>query len=357
MDAEVEITVNWVHLGLLSIMGIAGAGAPPQKAKELNDRGLEARQRGDYAAALRDLSEALRMWQSLGSAFEPHAAIEMMNLGDTYCGQGDWSQGTKFFEQALELSRRSMGPKDLHTVSDVNRLANVYLVQGELERGEGLYREVLATERELYPNDVQTAHTLAGLASVHGRQGKSQEALSEAEEGLAITLRAVGESDFEAGLAYANVAQTHRLGGRNDRAIPLLHKAYEILQRTLGPTHPRVLAVLSQEGLVLTYEGKLSLAEQDLVRAVDLLSRSKATNADLSMAEQNLGILRMRQKKYADADRWLTSALSLEEQYLARPGMEMASTLQMLSEVRRKERRFEEAARLEDRAHTIQSYR
>jgi hypothetical protein len=65
----------------------------------------------------------------------------------------------------------------------------------------------------------------------------------------------------------------------------------------------------------------------------------------------------MRQKKYADADRWLTSALSLEEQYLARPGIEMASTLQMLSEVRRRERRFEEAARLEDRAHTIQSYR
>jgi tetratricopeptide (TPR) repeat protein len=357
MVAEVEIAVNWVCFGLLPVMVVATAGAQPEKGKELNERGLAAEARGDSAAARSDLSEALRIWQSLGSQFELHAAIEMMNLGDLLCAQGEWSEGAKLLEQALERNRRLSGPRHLRTITNLNRLGNAYIVRGEPERAEPLYREALAIERELYPNDIQTAHTLAGLGMLLLRQGKPEEGLARAEEGLAITLRAVGESDPEAGMAYLNVGQMHRSAGHTDRAIPLLRKARAIFERALGPTHPRTASALSQEGLALMYSGKLSLAERDMVRAVDMLSRPGGMTVDLAGAEQNLGLLRLRQKKYPEADRLLTSALSLQERYIVRPGAEIATTLDLLSQVRTKERRFDEAARFKDRASAIQAYR
>ena len=49
---------------------------------------------------------------------------------------------------------------------------------------------------------------------------------------------------------------------RPDRALPLYRKARFIYEQGLGPSDPRVSAILSQEGLILMAEGKLALAEQ-----------------------------------------------------------------------------------------------
>ncbi|HEV2448313.1 MAG TPA: tetratricopeptide repeat protein [Candidatus Sulfopaludibacter sp.] len=348
--------MTWVWRGVLSLTVVTAAAGQPQKAWDLNQRGLEASTRGDFAGARRDMAEALAIWQSAGREYELHAAIEMMNLGDVLCALGNWNEGVKLFEQALERNR-AMRPRDLATMANMNRLANAYGVRGELDRAGPLYRDALAIERELYANELQTAHSLIGLASLESRRANLAEALAAAEEGLAITLRAVGENDPEAGLAYSEVAQLHRMEGRVDRALPLLRKAQAIFERTLGPNSPRVGSVLSQQGLALLYEGKPALAEQDLVRAMQLLSQPGGSSVERAVAEHNLGLLRMRQKKYREADGLFVQALSIEEQYSAQPGIEMEDTLKMLSQVREKERRFDDAARFRDRANAIQSYR
>lgn len=347
----------WVGWVVLSATTLWGANAQPQRAKEINQQGLDEVARGDFDAARSHLSEALRIYLALGPAFAPHAAIETMNLGDEATAEGHWLEAQSFFEQALARARASLGRRNLYTVTMTNRLANVHVVRGEFGPAEALYTGNLAIERELYPRDLQTAHTLSGLGHLHSRQGKMRQALAEAEEGLALTIQAAGESDPETGMAYANVAQIHRVAGENDRAVPLLRKAHAIFERAYGPDTPRLASVLSQEGLELMYDGKLTLANDDMVRAVKMLSASPAGNVNLAVAEQNLGLLRLRQKKYAEADRLFSQALRLEEQYEARPGREMAQTLSLLSLVRGKERRFEDAESLKARAATLTSYR
>jgi len=109
--------------------------------------------------------------------------------------------------------------------------------------------------------------------------------------------------------------------------------------------------------LSLLNDGKMALAEQALTHAVDQLSKIPGANVELAGAEYNLGLLRMRQKKYSDADTVLTRALALEEQYASRPGREMATTLEMLSQVREKLHRFDDAEQLKRRASMITSYR
>ena len=79
---------------------------------------------------------------------------------------------------------------------------------------------------------------------------------------MTIALKADGDNGLDAALAYSNVAEAHRMAGRPERALPLYKKARAIYERVLGPDHPRVASVLSQEGLILMEDGKLSLAEK-----------------------------------------------------------------------------------------------
>lgn len=347
----------WVQWGLLSVLTLWSANAQPQRAKELNQRGLDEVARGELEAARNDFNEALRIYLGLGPRFEAHAAIAVMNLGDEATAEGHWAESESLFAQAVARAKHSLGPRHLYTVTMANRLANVRVVRDEFDPAEAVYTENLAIEREFYPRDLQTARTLSGLGYLHSRQGKPRQALAEAEEGLALTIQAAGDSDSEAGIAYANVAQIHRVAGNHDRAVPLLRKAHAIFERAYGPDSPRLASVLSQEGLELMYDGDLALANDDMARAVKLLSASPAGNVNLAVAKQNLGLLRLRQKHYAEADRLFSEALRLEEQFEASPGKDMAQTLTLLSFVRQKEKRFEDAEGLKARAATLTSYR
>ena len=133
---------------------------------------------------------------------------------------------------------------------------------------EELFLEALPIERELYPNDTQLARTLGGLASLAMREGQAEKAIPLAEEALAITVQSEGENSLDAALAYANIAEAHRVLGRNDRALPLFRKSRATYERILGTDHPRVSSVLTQEGLLLLQEGKLGMAEEALDRSL-----------------------------------------------------------------------------------------
>ncbi len=330
--------------------------AQSRQGFDLNERGLQAWQRGDLAAAEGLYREALTVWRAQGPGYEAHAATTLMNLGQTLSREGKWSDAGKTFDEALVLNRRSLGPRHIRTVTNLNLLANASMVLGDSQRAEALYSEALQIERELYPNHIALADTLSGLGSLRARAGNSREGLPLAEEALSVTLQVEGENGPDAATMYGNVAAMHRFAGRPERAIPLVRKAIAICERTGGSGQPRFASLLSEEGLALMEDGDLGLAEQDMLRATRLLAKCDGCGYQLALAENNLGVLRLRQRKYAQADAVLTHALSLERQVSARPGFEMADTLRLLSEVRQKERKPKEAARLKSLADQVQLY-
>jgi tetratricopeptide (TPR) repeat protein len=237
-------------------------------------------------------------------------------------------------------------------------MASNYLMLGDGERAESLFAEALAIERELYPNDGQLAQTLGGLVVARLRKRQMAEVLPMAEEALQISRQTFGDGSVETAQMYATVAEVHRVSGRLDRALPLYRKARFIYETELGKSDTRVASILSQEGLILMDEGKLTLAGQTLQRAVDMLRLScPSCVPELSNAENNLGVLRLKQKRYAEADQLLTHVLALQKQYVAKPGRETADTLQNLSAVREKEQFHEDAVRLQNQAAVLLSYR
>jgi tetratricopeptide (TPR) repeat protein len=349
--------MNWLRFWVVGMAGVAAAGAQtaPDNPNVLGNRAAD---RGDFAAAEPYYQKAVEEFRAMGPDYEAHLAGSLVNLASAACGQGRRAEGAKYFEEALVLHQRTVGPKHLRTMVNINRMATNYLVLGDADRAQSLLTGALAIERELYPNDGQLAQTLGGLAGVMMRKGQMAEALPMVEEALEIARKSSGDGSVEAAQMYANVAEVHRVLGRPDRALPLYRKARFIYETAMGKADTRVAATLSQEGLILINDGKLTLAGQALERAVDILRQSCPLCApEMSIAENNLGILRLKQKRYAEADRLLTHVLALQEKYMAKPGREMADTLQNLSVVREKEQLHADAVRLRNRATTLLSYR
>jgi tetratricopeptide (TPR) repeat protein len=310
---------------------------PPQGSQEalaLNQRGLEAASRHDYAESERYYRESAGIFRALGPQFEAHLSIELFNLAESMCGLGRWREADGVFEESLALSRRALGTRHIRTAADLNAMGNVSMMLGDMSRADTLLTEALAIERENYPADFQLGSTLAALSALRRRAGKLDEALPLAEEALTVTLKAEGTEGPESAMMYRNVAQIHWAAGRTDRALPLYRKARAILERLGATSDPRYAALLSQEGLALMDDGKLGLAESGMKRAIDLLNRSPVDQLELAMAQSNLGLLRMRQKKYAEANELLTRALSTEQLYNSQDAAQIVRTQDALTKVR-----------------------
>jgi tetratricopeptide (TPR) repeat protein len=348
--------MKWLLIGMLTAI-TAMAETPVETAQRLNTQGNRVAETGQYGEAQRLYQESLAIWRSLGPDFEAHTAGTLLNYAVALCGDGRRAAASKIFEEALVLHRRTLGIKHEHTLTNMNLLASNYLMLGEPERAEALLQEALPVERELFPENTQTARTLEALSNLMIRRSQAREALPLAEEALRIALHSSGEESVDAALGYTSVAEAYRYAGATERALPLFRKARFLYEKALGADHPRVATLLSQEGLVLMQDGKLSMAEQSMVQAVNALRRScPDCVVELSIVQSNLGLLRLRQKRYREADEALTAAVELREKY-SRPGPELADALQSLAIARAKERRFEDAARLNDRAQTIRGYR
>uniref|UniRef100_Q01SK0 TPR repeat-containing protein n=1 Tax=Solibacter usitatus (strain Ellin6076) TaxID=234267 RepID=Q01SK0_SOLUE len=349
--------IIWFAIALITAV-TGGAQNTPQHANQLNNEGNHLAEAGESVAAEKFYQEAVSIWRTLGSEFEPHLAGSLLNLGVAFSGAGNRTEAAKVYEEALTLHRRTLGDKNHRTVSNMNLLASIYLMLGDSGRADALLQEALVTERELYPGDIQLARTLEAISNSLIRAGRFREAVAPAEEALTIVIRAAGEESLDTALAYASVGEAHRSSHNAARALPLFRKSRALYEKFLGPEHPRVACLLSQEGLILVEDGKLALAERVMVKAVNALTRScPECIVELAVVQNNLGVLRLQQKRYREADEALTSALELREKFETQPGPQLADSLRLLAVAREKLRLHEDAVRLTNRANSILSYR
>ena len=349
--------MNWLFIGLLTAL-TAAAQTPAETAQSLNAQGNRMGEGGNYPEAQRLYQESIRIFRSLGPAYEAHAASALLNLAIAMTDDGQRAAASKVIEEALAMHRHSLGDKHLRTITNMNLLANNHLMMGDPDRADAIFQELLPVEHELYPDDIQTARTLQGLSYGLVRRHRAQEALPLAEEALRIAIQREGPDGMEAALAYSSVAEAHRAMGSGARALPLYRQARALYQKALGPDSPRVATLLSQEGLILMQDGKLALAEQSMRQAVRSLSKScPGCLVELTVAQSNLGLLHARQKRYREADEAYSTAIELREKLAVSRGPELADALQSLAEVREKEHLFDDAARLNTRAQMIRGYR
>jgi tetratricopeptide (TPR) repeat protein len=310
------------------------ANAQPQQALNLNQQGLDAAARRDFDNAERSYRSAVELYRSLGKSYEPHLSITLFNLAETICGEGRWLESADVFRESLALSRSAIGPKSLRTTAALNALGNIEMMLGDFTGAEARFTEAVAIGRELYARDLQLAYSLAGFSSLRLRQGKPGEGLPYAEEALRLIADADPREGLDSALMYQNVGRIHRALGESGRALPLLRKARAIYERVNAVADPRYATALSDEGLALMDEGKLGSANADMSRAIRLLEPCAGCGFELAIARNNLGLLRFRQKKYAEAGDLLRRALEEEQRYSPADAVQIGKTKSALEQAK-----------------------
>jgi tetratricopeptide (TPR) repeat protein len=344
-------------LGIFLAAIAFGQQPTAQIAIDLNDRGNQASEKNDYAGAARYYRESSQIWLALGPDYSAHRAGTLMNEATVLCAAGDRTRGTQLFEEALALHRKSLGVHHKRTLENMNLLAANYLMLGEVQKAETLNGEALPIALDEFPDSLQAARCLELLSGILYRRDKIRDSVEPAERALAIAIRNSGDEGLEAALAYATTAEAHRAVGNTARALPLFRKAHQLYEKILGPNHPRVASVLSQEGLVAMEDGKLATAEELMLRSISILNRGcPSCLAELSVAKSNLGMLRLKQKRYHDAGETLSEALALREQFTTTPTVDLAASLKTLAVARKLEHRDADAAKLNQRAAVIMQF-
>ncbi len=119
--------------------------------------------------------------------------------------------------------------------------------------------------------------------------------LDEAYEQLRALLDRPGDHEgMELVMASARsgLAVTLTRQGRYEESVELLAEELAVLERRLGPDHPRVARALTNRGNSLNHLGRLDEAEASLTRGIDILTRAGGPKAEgLDTLLHNLGIL------------------------------------------------------------------
>ena len=341
---------------VLSITSVTLAADQPQTAFDWNERGVAAAARGDMAEAAKDYSAALAIWRTLGPAYDAHTGTTLYNLAQAYLGQGKWRESVPLFEEALRLDRRALGIRNERTLSALNALGRAYLITGDFDKSAACFLEALPIERELFPNKAELAETLGSLAMLRTREDRTAEALQLGEEALNIVIRRLGNDSADTATMYTLVGEIHERAGRPARALPLFRKARAIYDRTIQPDDVRYTSLLTSEALALIDDGNPWVAEKELRQAIDVLKpHAGQYGVALATAETDFAKLRMKQKRYDEADAYLRSALEREDQYSAGPAGDRLQTLKLLAQLRDKQHRYAESTALKQRIAALQT--
>jgi tetratricopeptide (TPR) repeat protein len=241
-------------------------GLDAERADILEHKGIVRYRCRDYAAALADFEESLKL---RGESNQYALAGTLGNIGLVHMSTGDFPQAEALFARSLAISRR-LGD-DLVTAANVNRLGLVAQRQGRLEEAAARFEESLKLFRSLGDRRGE-AGNLRHLAEVAKQRSQGTRALADLEEFVRINDALTGDEVrrrvAESLVRHQSERQARRIELlEKDRTIQELRQRREALWRNALIAG---LALLTALVVVLFNRYRLKTrAHRDLQQAMD----------------------------------------------------------------------------------------
>ncbi len=204
------------------------AGMRQDQAYWMRQKGNGLIRQGHYDRGLASHRAALAVYEDLGA--QPELAEALHDTGDLYLLLGDPESAEQAFTRALALAREVGLSRGI--TLNLTALGDLEFRRKRFDGATGLYqqardRSAAAGERQLQ------AQSLLRLAQVHREQLKLPQAVTEADEALAIA-RDTGARPVEAE-ALVSLAETRRRLGQSSAALTDFKAAEAALGSTRDP--------------------------------------------------------------------------------------------------------------------------
>ncbi|MEM1204532.1 MAG: serine/threonine-protein kinase [Acidobacteriota bacterium] len=249
----------------------AHAGALSESRATVLDRlGQVYGVRGDPDAAAALLEEALDLRRRRHGDRHPRVADSYNSLGVYHYATGELAAARDFHERALEL-RRALGVPGPRIADSLNNLGTVLLALGEPEAAQERLRQALDVRRANYGDPhPKLANSLNNLAAARLSAGALGEAAELFRGAYEMQDRLYGGADHRRSAAtLANLALVEGRLGRTASAEGLYGEALAMWRRLGGDDHPEVAAILHDLGVLFADAGEPARAAEQFRLAID----------------------------------------------------------------------------------------
>jgi len=252
---------------------------------------------------------ALNIRRQANGDTDASVAQSLYNLAVLYDDLLEYKKAIENYQTAIEIWEQTIGPAHPYVANALNNLANVYLASGKMDVAEGLHYRSLAIRKQIYGNvHAEVARSLINLGALYVKQNNYEKAKPAYAEAVNVAEKLFGPSHPQVAMLLYSLANIYHIQGRMDRneeeelaiqkvsyddsqgkadtvelnsqisdlhkssqayfskALPLYERALEILDSTIGGSHPAMTAMLTELALLYKSVGRTSEAELMQVR-------------------------------------------------------------------------------------------
>ncbi|HWB78887.1 MAG TPA: tetratricopeptide repeat protein [Nannocystaceae bacterium] len=283
----------------------SGLGYPPVLAEAKLRLGSVLERKGDFAAAERELLEAI--WHAEASHHESVAADAWVRLV--------WVSGVE---------------------------------RGDTKTGELWINFADAAVQRLGSNELLRATLIHNEGGVRYAQARYDEAFDRYREALELQQRLLGPDDPQVAMTYNHMGNVKIMQNDLATAREYVLRSYDVRRRVLGERHPKVAASINNLAVIAGIQNDHDDALEQVERALAIVGDSGGAEEIVSLTAGSQSALKLNASERAV--RYLDRLLELRERAVPLQPLLVANTLEMLAEARQQQARIDEAIALLERA-------
>jgi tetratricopeptide (TPR) repeat protein len=315
--------------------------------------GEQKLQIGNYGEAEKSLALAAEEAESRGAPAENRATI-LRNMAEAQRKLCKLAEAEQTIRQAMALLPDRTGQGQSQYADCLDVLADVYRDQGNYPRTQTILQEALTLEESLpKPNPELLAKRRQKLALAYHDAGDHAAAGPHFDRALQLHEQTFGPEHSETGRVLSETGAALHKAGDHAEALLRLERALQIHEKTLGADATEVTQDLYYLAVAYEDSGRLDQAAVQYERILMLRRRQVAGN-ELELAEVFFYLARVYLSlgRMATAEEMAQSAILIMDR---KPGLELASTLEILAKIYERSDRGKEAAAANERARSIRS--
>ncbi len=211
---------------------------------------------------------ALRIWEAVYGAEDPHVATAMVAVAVSAGIHGRHEEAERLHRQALRIRRAALEPSHPDIGTSLNNLGMTLVELGRLDEAAETFEVAVAHfERSLAPDHPDMGSPLINLAHIRLEQGRAAEAEALQRRVLALWRAAYGDRHARVAQVEYNLARALLGQDRSEEAVALLTRASTTFEQVLAPNHPYVGEALLELGRAQLVVGRSDEARHALERA------------------------------------------------------------------------------------------
>ncbi len=223
-----------------------------------------------YPEALEHFAEAIRILPPKLGEYHPDVAAMWLSYGMALCAQDSVKIGTQAVQRSLRIQVRTLGAEHPETIHAYHYLAAIRLHYGDAD-GALLYMDsALVIGEKAFGDEHQDVVMLRNYrATALMVARRYDEALAEMRHSLRVQLKNMGPDNEDVAGIYGNMAETFGKMGSLDSALIYHERSKAIIVKTQGPNSRSYSNSMMSVGRILLLKGERE-------QALDLFRQSLA---------------------------------------------------------------------------------